>query len=200
VAFWASGPRGTNGAIKKIPLGGGTAQESLPPPPTRDVTSGPSIPPSGLAWDAAGHLYAGSVKRPVWQIIPGGGAPARVTRVTALGEGEIAHGLPSLLPGGNALLFTVRKRIFTWGDEEVAAIDLRTGQRRLLLKDAADARYVPSGHLAFLRRGALFAVPFDADAIEIQGNEEQVLGDLVAQAVAARLNANVTGAGQFENS
>jgi hypothetical protein len=48
----------------------------------------------------------------------------------------------------------------------VVAQTLATGERKVLLKDAADARYLPTGHLVFLRRGQLFAVPFDVERLE----------------------------------
>jgi serine/threonine-protein kinase len=100
------------------------------------------------------------------------------------------------MPDGRTLLYTVRKRQWSWGDEEVVAQTLATGARRGLLKDAADARYVPTGHLVFLRRGVLFAVPFDAERLEIRGTPIAVL-DTVAQALTAGNTDYVTGAGQF---
>ena len=59
------------------------------------------------------------------------------------GSGRSRTRLPSLLPGGRVLLYTVRKRSWTWGDEEIVAQALATGDRKRLLTDAADARYVP---------------------------------------------------------
>ena len=177
VAFWA------NGAIRKVPLGGG---------PVMDLKSGLVAPPSGLVWDARGQLFYGTWDGPVWAISPEGVAAA----VTKVGEAEVAHVLPSPLPGERALLFTVRRRIWSWGDEEVVVQALPTGERRRLLTDAADARYVPTGHLVFLRRGTLFAMPFDADRLQVLGKEVAVLGG-VAQALTAGNERDTTGAGQF---
>jgi serine/threonine-protein kinase len=84
---------------------------------------------------------------------------------------------------------------WTFGDEEVVAQRLDTGTRKILLRDAADARYVPTGHLVFLRRGALFAVPFDAERLETRGAEVLLL-DGVAQSLVAGFSADVTAAGQ----
>jgi Tol biopolymer transport system component len=78
----------------------------------------------------------------------------------------------------------------------VVAQTLATGTRKALLKDAADARYVPPGRLVFLRRGALFAVPFDPDRLQVLGKEVPVL-DAVAQALTSTTGYDVTGAGQF---
>ena len=110
-------------------------------------------PPSGLVWDAHGGLLFGRGSRGIWAIPAEGKAAA----VTTVGEGEYGHTLPSLLPGGGMLLYTVRKRQWSWGDEEIVAYTLATGARKVRLTDAADARYLPTGHLVFLRRGQLWA-------------------------------------------
>jgi len=95
------------------------------------------------------------------------------------------------------LLYTVRKREWSWGDESVVAQPLPTGDRRVILTDATDARYVPTtGHLLFLRRGALWAVPFDADRLRVRGRAVPIL-DGVAQALTAGNSAAISGAGQF---
>ena len=90
----------------------------------------------------------------------------------------------------------MRKRWFSWGDEEVVAQALTTGQRTSLFRDGADARYVPTGHLVFMRRGQLLAVPFDPVQPGVRHKPELVL-DNVAQALTAINSSDVTGAGQF---
>jgi hypothetical protein len=177
VAFWA------DGSIRKVPLGGG---------PTMDLASDIASPPWGLAWDTDGRLFFGGDDGRIWTITADR-APAAVTTV---GEAELRHVLPSPLPGGRVLLYTVRKRQWSWGDEEVVAQTLATGVRTVLLRDAADARYVPTGHLLFMRRGVLFAVPFDPEGLRVVGKEVPVL-DTVAQALTSTTGYDVTGAGQF---
>jgi serine/threonine-protein kinase len=176
VIFWA------RRAVKKVPLAGG---------PVVDLATG-IMWPSGLACDDRGAVFVARGPLGIWTIPPGGPPVA----VTTVGDGELDHGLPRLLPGGKVLLYTVRKRVWSWGDEEVVARTLATGATKVLLKDAADARYVPTGHLLFLRRGVLFAVPFDADRVEVRGAEVPML-DSVSQALTASATGDLTGAGQF---
>lgn len=107
-----------------------------------------------------------------------------------MGEAEQWHMLPWALPGGRTL-FTARKRACSWGDEEVVAQTLATGERKVLLRDAADARFLPTGHLLFLRRGLLFAVRFDPERLQMAGKEVPVV-EPVAQSLAL-----ATGAGQY---
>jgi Tol biopolymer transport system component len=69
----------------------------------------------------------------------------------------------------------------------------------VLLDDAADARYVASGHLVFVRRGKLMAVPFDLERLEVHGGAVAIL-DEVMQAVNMGNTASDSGAGQFSIS
>ncbi len=69
-------------------------------------------------------------------------------------------------------------------DEEIVAQTLGTGQRTVLLRDATDARYVPTGHLVFMREGVLLAVAFNPRTLQVQGDVVPLL-DGVAHAVSA---------------
>jgi hypothetical protein len=62
---------------------------------------------------------------------------------------------------------------------------LGTGERKILVDDAADARYVATGHLVFLRRGLLMAVPFDLARLAVKGAPVAVLGG-ISQALTSR--------------
>jgi serine/threonine-protein kinase len=177
VAFWAAA------AIRKVPIDGG---------PVMDRASGIARCPMGLAWGPGGQLFFGGDDGRIWAI-PVQGAPAAVTTV---GEAEVRHILPWPLPDGRTLLYTVRKRNSSWGDEEIVAHNLATGHRKVLLQDAADARYLPTGHLVFLRRGQLRAVPFDPERLESRGDPVAVL-DGIAQALTGGNPYDITGAGQF---
>jgi Tol biopolymer transport system component len=178
VAFWAAG------AIRKVRLTGG---------PSAVIANDMPNPPVGMSWDSSGQLFLGHTDGSIWRVSPGG----ILEPVTKRLETELSHILPSLLPGEDALLFTVRKRVWTWGDEEVVAQVLATGERKVLLHDAADARCVPSGHIVFLRRGVLFAVAFDPARLEVRGEPVPLL-DGVAQALVSGNSGSVTGAGHFD--
>ena len=177
IAFWA------NGAIRKVPTAGG---------PVMSLMSGLTRPPWGQVWDTRGSLFFGRDDGRIWRI----SADGTSSSVTTLGEGQLAHTLPWPLPGGRALLYTVRKRSWSWGDEQIVAQSLSTGARKVVVKDGADARYLPTGHVLFLRRGVLYGVPFDAERLEVRGAEVAVL-DSVAQALTASNAFDITGAGQL---
>jgi len=179
VAFWAGG------SIRKVRLTGGPTQEMVP---------GLALPPKGMAWSDRGELFYApyvSDKSEIWKV-PVQGAPVGLTTA---GD-SFGQRMPWPLPGGRALLYTVRKRYWTWGDEEVVALPLPNGQPKILLRDAADARYLPTGHLVFLRRGTLYAVAFDAERLEVHGPQVALLGS-VAQSLFAWNADDISGAGQF---
>jgi len=183
IAFWS------RGAIQKVALAGG---------PVMELVGGLEYAPSGLAWDGRGALYFGRVggKSFLGSRICRLSVDGLLSEVTKLGDAELAHSLPWPLPGGEALLYTVRKRGWTWGDEEIVAQKFATGERHVLLQQASDARYVPTGHLVFMRNGELFAVPFDVERLKVPGPPVPVL-DTVAQALMASDDRDCTGAGQF---
>jgi serine/threonine-protein kinase len=122
-----------------------------------------------------------------------GGKPETLTKPDRKRE-EWSHRLPSWLPNGKAVLFTVTKY---WLDlkPRLALLRLDTGEWRVLFEDAADARYIPTGHLVFLRQGTLMAVRFDPAKLEAIGQPVELLENVMQ---ALRLTAvNHTGAGQL---
>ena len=95
------------------------------------------------------------------------------------------------------MLYTEYGKLFTSGDERVMIRRLDNGSApALLLSQAADARYMPTGHLSFMRQGTLFVVRFDAQTLELRGSPVAVLSD-VAQSSAAWFVDDLTLSGQF---
>jgi len=119
------------------------------------------------------------------QVPAAGGTPQSLTMGTA----------PDFLPDGKTLLFTARtSRYRSEGDQIVA---LRPGgERRVLVKGGAGARYVPTGHLVYMLNGALMAVPFDVDRLETTGTAVPLL-DGVMQNVNMSGVHSESGMGQF---
>jgi serine/threonine-protein kinase len=174
VAFWA------DGAIRRVNLSGG--------PSVRLCAAGV---PNGLAWGATRIAFGESPL--ILEVSPAGGERRQVTQAREL----VRHALPVLLPGDAAILYTEYDKQWTAGDERVMLLPLSPGAvPRVLLRQAADARYLPTGHLAFLRQGTLFVVPFDARTFELRGDPVAVVKD-VAQAVVGWDSDDLTLAGQF---
>jgi serine/threonine-protein kinase len=110
--------------------------------------------------------------------VPAGGGEPTVLTTPDAGHGELHHYWPSFLPGGRAVLFTI---VPQGGLEtaQVAVLDLRSGQRKTLIRGASQAAYVETGHLVYASAGTLRAVRFDPVRLEVSGDPvpvvEQVL-------------------------
>jgi serine/threonine-protein kinase len=142
VAFFA------DGAIKRIAVSGGAA-----------VTICPADAPFGLTWDATGIVF-GQGSKGILRCSPNGGTPQRLATVK---DDEQAQGA-QMLPGGNALLFTISNTAegaARWDKAQVVVQTLTSGARKILVNGGTDARYVRTGHLLYALGGIVFAVAFD---------------------------------------
>ena len=71
---------------------------------------------------------------------------------------------------------------------------LGSTERRPLPGIASDVKYAPSGHLIFVREGALMAQPFDAKRLELSGEAFPVADPFAApDALSGRFSVSMTG-------
>ena len=70
--------------------------------------------------------------------------------------GEGAHLWPQILPGGEAVLFTIWTGAPSWDEAVLAVADLETGRHRVIHEGGAYGRYAASGHLVLWRAGGLW--------------------------------------------
>jgi Tol biopolymer transport system component len=105
----------------------------------------------------------------LFRVPASGGSPTTLLKVDeARGERFFRH--PSFLPSGKAILFTVGMAdSYSYDDADIGVLSLETGKKRILIQGGTSPRYAPSGHLIYARAGALLAVPFDPDKLEIIG-------------------------------
>jgi eukaryotic-like serine/threonine-protein kinase len=95
-----------------------------------------------------------------------GGKPETIVAVT---ETECAHG-PQVLPGGNAVLFTLAKpNQESWDKASIVVQKIFSSERKTLIEGGTNARYVSTGHIVYALAGSLLAVPFDLKRLEITG-------------------------------
>ena len=116
----------------------------------------------GASWADNDMIYFGQGREGIWQVLGTGGTPEIVIEVQ---DGERAHG-PQLLPGGEWLLFTLR-RGGSWNDSSIVAQSLvNEDERVVLIQGGTEGRWVPTGHLVYVLDGTLFAVTFDPGVME----------------------------------
>jgi eukaryotic-like serine/threonine-protein kinase len=121
----------------------------------------------------------------LWSVPASGGTKAVIARP----EGEDEYTLPSALPGGRGILFTIRQRspfyagkaLRSVADHEtvqVAVLDRATGRHKVLIRGGTAAEYARSGHLLYALAGTLFAVAFDVDRLQLRGEPVPVARDV----------------------
>jgi serine/threonine-protein kinase len=147
--------------LKKVPLAGGAP-----------VVVCSASPPRGLSWESDGTILFGQPTG-VMRVPENGGKPELVAKAEA---GEYLTS-PQLLPGGQTLLFAATRSagMTRWDLAEIVAQDLRSGTRTVLIRGGSAPRYVPTGHLVYAIGTVLYAVPFDADRLEVAGGPVPVL-------------------------
>jgi serine/threonine-protein kinase len=98
--------------------------------------------------------------------------------VTDLQNGEATHRWPQILPGGKAVLFTAHTATIGFDAANIEVMSLADHRTRTLVRGGTYGRYLPSGHLVYVNRGTLFAVPFDVDRLEVHGTPAPVLDQI----------------------
>ena len=177
IGFWAGN------AIKKVPVAGG---------PSATISGVPEGGGWGASWGEDGTIFFASPAG-ISKVSSAGGTAATVTTPDA--SKRERHLLPYTLPGGRGLLFTtVISR--DWETANVVLLSLDTGEQRVLIPGGADARYVSTGHLVYMKTGTLMAVPFDMSSRQVTG-APVTLVEGVMQGVNAPNSVFETGAGQF---
>jgi dipeptidyl aminopeptidase/acylaminoacyl peptidase len=84
--------------------------------------------------------------------------------------------LPQFLPGGKSVLFTiVDSNLRSFDDAKIAIASVETGQIKVLPELGSNPRFLPTGHLLYLRGTSLAAAPFDARREQVLGRSAAVI-------------------------
>ena len=183
--------------IKKLSLAGGEATVVV----EKLNSQGPEWGPPGISWGKNGKIvYSDSLGVGLKIVGDNGGEPEPFTTLDPAAN-ESSHRLPHFLPDGSGVLFTVLRYTTITPDWKRAQIWVKpmNGERKLLLENAMDARYVGDDILVFARQAKLFAVRFDPKSLTISGNPVQVL-DGVTQALYGGAAVTWSGAAQYSVS
>jgi serine/threonine-protein kinase len=180
IGFWAKGK------LEKMAAKGGI------PDSVCDV----SEVPIGIYWGSDGRIIFSIRREGLRSVSAGGGTQEALIHVDSSKEETLR--LPYLLPGGKALIFTAMPHLRDVV-AQIKMISLETNQRKVLIEDGADSRYLPTGHLVFVRRGTLMAAPFSLNRLEITGPAVTVTAGLLQAFNGAESREN-SGAGQYSVS
>jgi len=132
--------------------------------------------------------------------------PGAVLRVSSEGgqaeplfkmaEGEPSPQLPQMLPGGRAVLYSEAYAADP-GVGTVVVRELPGGPRKIVAQGARAGRYVPSGHITFVRAGTMFAIPFDLATLEPKGDPVAVVEGVNQTIIGATPVAAVSTGGSL---
>jgi serine/threonine-protein kinase len=161
----------------------------------------------GASWGDDGTIaFASSTGGGLFGVSERGGEPKALTTVDPA-AGEMAHRWPHLLPGGRAILFTVKAtHLQSFDDAPILARSLDTGAQHAVAQGGS-AQFVPTGHLVYARAGSLFAVRFDPERLAVTGAPVKVADGVVthpesgaAQVAISRTGTLVHAAGGFRSA
>ena len=173
VGFWQGGQ------LKRVSVNGGAPVV---------VCDAPAL--FGATWTTDDTILYGQGQGGIWRVAASGGQPEQLIKLDA---GQRAHG-PQVLPGGRAVLFTLSKAAQGWDDAQIVVHSLDTGVRQVIVQGGTDARYLPTGHVVYVRQGTLLAMPFDNSTLKAKGGAVVLVED-VAQSLVG-----LTGGAHFSVS
>jgi serine/threonine-protein kinase len=185
------------GKLKKISVAGGAAVVLCNAAAWRGGSWGEDGTIIAALYQSAGGSLPGNGNG-LYRISADGGAPALIEIDRE--RGDLTHRWPQILPGGKAVLFTAHTRLAgvvdpSFDDATIEVMTLGDRRQKILFRGGTYGRYVPSGHLLYVNRGTLFAVPFDPRALEVRGEPIVVLNQVACNSSYgdAEFEASQTG-------
>ncbi len=179
--------------LKKISVQGGAT-----------VTLCDATAPFGGSWGANEEIvFTPDSRTALFRVSAAGGKPEPITKLDQV-KGELSHRWPQVLPGGEAVLFTVQRPGSIFYEGNIVVQSLQSGERRTVVEAGAYGRYVPSGHILYARRGSsltaahsLTAVPFDLDRLEVTGPPAPFLERVVTAFASGSAQFSFSDTGLF---
>jgi len=157
----------SGGKMRKISVHGGAA-----------VTLADALSPRGASWGPdntvifSPHSEGGLVR-----VSADGGKVERLSQHDGRGNLTMRQRWPDVLPGGRALLYAQAPVGGSFERGSVHVMSLLTGETKLLMEGATAPKYVP-GYLVYVQARTLYAVPFDAEQLELRGTPVPVVQDV----------------------
>ena len=147
--------------LKKVPISGGS--------PTAIATIS-SLAFAGAFWDSDNRIvFVPDFNGGIWSVSANGGTPQLLLK-TDVEKDRIAFQDPTVLPRAKGILFAmVSGHATTFDEVDIAVLEPGATEPRILLHGGTTARYVPTGHLVYVRGGSLFSVPFDLSRLAVTG-------------------------------
>ena len=133
----------------------------------------------GASWAADDTIiFSTGTDSGLLRVPASGGTPQPITQPD-VAKGERSHRWPYVIPGRNAVVYTIAKSdILSFDDATIVVRDLATNEERALVSGGSFPIYSSSGHLLYARGGALLAVALDSK-LNVVGPSVTVLNGVV---------------------
>jgi dipeptidyl aminopeptidase/acylaminoacyl peptidase len=152
--------------LRRIALSGG---------PQLSVTK-VSAPPRGASWGSDDKIvYATAAATTGLLRVPASGGATEVLTKPDRSRGEIDHVLPSILPNGRGVLFTIITVGSIAENAQIAVLDFRSGAYKVLIAGGSQPEFVDDGFLVYATSGTLRAIRFDQNRMETLGDSVPVV-------------------------
>ena len=145
----------------------------------------------GLTWHPSGIVYA-EARRGILRVSENGGDPEVLVPQPTNDMTQQSFDGPQLLPDGRTLIFSVVGADLDFDNAQIVAQRIGSTDRKVLVHGGRGGRYLPTGHLVYAKRGVLYAVGFDAEALVVRGRPVPVIDGLMGAVV------NTTGAAFYD--
>ncbi len=152
-----------DGKLKKISINGGSAVVLCEAPES-----------SGAVWLPDDTIVFNADWREGLRRVSVAGGKSEILTEPDARRGEAFHWWPDLLPSGKEVLFTDQKGPGE-AESSIAVLSLQTGRWKTVIEEGKFPRYLSSGHILFLQKGAILAAPFDAEKLTVTGPSFPVL-------------------------
>ena len=151
--------------LKKVPITGGTPIKLSKVNRSR-----------GASWGPDGTIVISPERGSGLFTVPAAGGELQPLTTVDTENGETAHRWPQVVPGGSVIFTTLLQLGSDSADEGVIeSVSLATGERKVLHRGGSYGRWVPSGHLVYVRENTLFGMPFDIKKMEATGSPAPIV-------------------------
>jgi serine/threonine-protein kinase len=134
--------------------------------------------PRGVVWGPDDRIiYTPDTGSALLQVSAAGGTPKPLTER----KEERSDRWPEVLPGNKAILFTIAKG-GSWDDAQIIAQRFDTGERKLVIDGGTAPHYLSTGHLVYVHGGALTAVAFDPQSLQVTGKPVPLVQGILMEA------------------
>ena len=144
-----------NRQLKKITINGGSSA----------MLCNVNSDPNGATWGKDNIIVFGELREGIKRVSAEGGIPEIIVKAES---GQIFIG-PQILPDGKTILFSVFTDPNPFKAESQVVVQSLESENRMELFPGGPAQYLPTKHIVYASGNSLWAVPFDADALEVKG-------------------------------